>query len=147
MFSLGIRFAPLRSRCLRAPNLAARMPHPFLFTRQSSMALMGMYALPVRGFASAFGQNFDPKKDYWKVLNVKPGSSEKEVKVAYYKMAQKFHPDKTGGKTEAKFKEIQAAYEVLSDSGTRAQWEAARSGYSGYDDFGGQRSNWNQRYN
>ena len=35
-------------------------------------------------------------------------------------MAQKFHPDKTGGKTEAKFKEIQAAYEVLSDSGTRA---------------------------
>ena len=91
------------------------------------------------------GQDFDPKVDYWKTLNVKSGASDKEIKIAYYKLAQKFHPDKTGGKTTEKFKEISNAYEVLSDSGKRSQWEAARSGYSGYDDFGGQRSNWNQR--
>ena len=42
-------------------------------------------------------------------------ATEKEVKIAYYKMAQKYHPDKTGGKTTEKFKEISNAYEVLSD--------------------------------
>ena len=36
---------------------------------------------------SAFGQNFDPKKDYWQILGVKPGSTEKEIKIQYYKMA------------------------------------------------------------
>ena len=84
------------------------------------LAALSGGSVPLRCFASAFGQNFDPKKDYWKVLGVPANSSEKDVKLAYYKMAQKYHPDKTGGKTEAKFKEIQAAYEVLSDSGTRA---------------------------
>ena len=55
-------------------------------------------SISVRSF-SGLGQDFDPKKDYWKVLNVRPGVSEKEIKIAYYKMAQKYHPDKTGGKT------------------------------------------------
>ena len=100
--------------------------------------------MPVRGL-SGFGQSFDPKKDYWKVLGLNPGVSEKEIKLAYYRMAQKYHPDKTDGETVEKFKEIQGAYEVLSDAGKRAEWEAARSGYQGYDDFGGQRTNWNQR--
>lgn len=63
------------------------------------------------------------------------------IKKAYYKMAQIYHPDKTGGRTTEKFKEISEAYEVLSDPGKRNKWEAARSGYSDYDDFGGQRSN------
>ena len=61
--------------------------------------------------------------------------------MGYYKMALKYHPDKTGGQTTEKFKEIQNAYEVLSDTdGQRRKWEAARSGYQAYDDFGGQRS-------
>ena len=55
---------------------------------------------------STLGQDFDPKKDYWKVLGVPPGSDEKKVKIAYYKLAQKYHPDKTDGKTTEKFKEI-----------------------------------------
>ena len=54
----------------------------------------------------AFGQDFDPKEDYYKTLGVSKSSSDKEIKLAYYKLAQKYHPDKTGGKTEAKFKEI-----------------------------------------
>ena len=55
-------------------------------------------------------------------------------------MAMKYHPDKTGGTTTEKFKAIQEAYEVLMDPNLRRQWEAARSGYANYDDFGGQRS-------
>ena len=50
---------------------------------------------------------------HWKVLNLKPGSSDSAIKIGYYKMAQKYHPDKTGGQTTEKFNEIQKAYEVL----------------------------------
>ena len=63
--------------------------------------------------------DFNAKLDYWKVLEVKEGSSDVEIKKAYYRMAQLYHPDKTGGKTTEKFKEIQSAYEVLSDPGKR----------------------------
>ena len=64
--------------------------------------------------------DFDPKKDYYSILGVTKDASEKEVKIAYYRMAQKYHPDKTGGKTGEKFKEISNAYEVLSNSSKRA---------------------------
>ena len=53
----------------------------------------------------------------------------------------KYHPDRTGGVSTAKFQSIQEAYEVLKDPTLRQKWEAARSGYAQYDDFGGQRSN------
>jgi len=75
---------------------------------------------PKRRFARTMGQDFDPDKDYYKILGVNKSASDKEVKIAYYKLAQKFHPDKTGGKTEAKFKEISSAYEVLGDSSKRS---------------------------
>ena len=73
----------------------------------------------VRLFSGQFGQDFDPAKNYWQVLGVKAGATEKEVKVAYYKLAQKYHPDKTEGKTVEKFKQISSAYEVLRDSSKR----------------------------
>ena len=41
-------------------------------------------------------------------------------------MAQEYHPDKTGGKTEAKFKEISAAYDVLGDVEKKKQYDNAR---------------------
>ena len=63
--------------------------------------------------------SYDSKKNYWSVLGISPGSSESEIKLAYYKMAQKYHPDKTSGKTTERFKEIQSAYEVLSDRDKR----------------------------
>lgn len=60
--------------------------------------------------------DFDPNIDYYKILEVSPHASESEVKASYYKLAQKYHPDKTGGKTESKFKEISVAYDVLGDA-------------------------------
>jgi len=59
--------------------------------------------------------DFDPSKDYYKVLGVPKGASEAEIKKSYYQLALKYHPDKNEGKTEEKFKEISSAYDVLGD--------------------------------
>ena len=64
-------------------------------------------------------QKFDPDVDYYKVLGVNSKANSNEIKTKYYRLALKYHPDKTGGKTEAKFKEISAAYDVLGDDATR----------------------------
>ena len=60
-------------------------------------------------------------KDYYKILGVKRDASEEEIKRAYYKLAHKYHPDKGGD--EKKFKEINEAYQVLSDKRKRAQYD------------------------
>lgn len=52
-----------------------------------------------------------------------PNASEKEIKQEFYKLAQKYHPDKTGGKTSDKFKDITAAYDVIGDSQKRKQYD------------------------
>ena len=59
--------------------------------------------------------------DYYEILGVNRNSSDDEIKKAYKKMASKHHPDK-GGDT-AKFQEIQKAYETLSDSGKRQEYD------------------------
>ena len=61
-------------------------------------------------------------KDYYKILGVHKSSSAEEVKKAYRKLAHQHHPDKQGG-DEAKFKEINEAYQVLSDLQKRAQYD------------------------
>ena len=61
------------------------------------------------------------KKDYYKILGVSPNASEDEIRKAYYKLAQKYHPDK-GGDPE-KFKEINEAYRILSDPEKRRQYD------------------------
>ena len=58
---------------------------------------------------------------------MKAGVTEAEIKKQYYKLAQEFHPDKNGGKTEDKFKEISVAYDVLSDPNKRQQYENMRA--------------------
>ena len=55
-------------------------------------------------------------KDYYEILGVKRGATESEIKSAYRKLARKYHPDVNKTKeAEAKFKDINEAYEVLGD--------------------------------
>lgn len=60
-------------------------------------------------------------KDYYKILGVDKGASEEEVKRAFRKLAHKYHPDKGGD--EKKFKEINEAYQVLSNKEKRSQYD------------------------
>ena len=61
-------------------------------------------------------------KDYYQILGVPKNASEEEIKKAYRKLAHQYHPDKPGG-DEKKFKEINEAYEVLSNKEKRAQYD------------------------
>jgi molecular chaperone DnaJ len=61
-------------------------------------------------------------KDYYKTLGVEKKASKEELKKAFHKLAHKHHPDKQGG-DEAKFKEINEAYQILSDDNKRAQYD------------------------
>lgn len=81
-------------------------------------------------------------KDYYNVLGVEKGATGEEIKKAFHKMAHKYHPDKGGG-DEAKFKEINEAYQVLSNDQKRAQYDqygqtfdgqqGAPGGFGGFD--------------
>lgn len=78
------------------------------------------------------------KRDYYEVLGLKKGASEDEIKKAFKSMARKYHPDLHPDDKEAaeKFKEINEAYEVLSDSEKRARYD--QFGHAGVDpDYGG----------
>ncbi len=61
-------------------------------------------------------------KNYYKILGVSHDSSQAEIKKAYYKLAHQYHPDKGGG-DEKKFKEINEAYQVLSDKEKKSQYD------------------------
>lgn len=74
------------------------------------------------------------KRDYYEVLGVEKSATNAELKSAYRKMAMKFHPDRFKGdaaEAEEKFKEIKAAYEILSDADKRAAYD--RYGHDGVD--------------
>lgn len=61
-------------------------------------------------------------KDYYNILGVEKGASKDEIKKAFRKKAHEYHPDKEGG-DEAKFKEVNEAYQVLSDDTKRQQYD------------------------
>lgn len=67
-------------------------------------------------------------KDYYKILEVEPRATSQEIKKSFRRLALKFHPDKNAGNhlAEAQFKEIQEAYEILSDPEQRKEYNYKR---------------------
>lgn len=82
-----------------------------------------------------------PGKDYYKILGVSRQATEKEIKQVYRKLARQYHPDvNPGDKTaEAKFKEINEAYEVLSDPEKRKKYDQFGENWAYADRFEGTR--------
>jgi molecular chaperone DnaJ len=80
-------------------------------------------------------------RDYYEILGVPKTASQDEVKKAFRKQAHKLHPDKSGG-DETKFKELNEAYQALSDPEKRARYDrfghaGAQGGFGGGQGFGG----------
>lgn len=80
------------------------------------------------------------EKDYYKVLGVGPTATPEEVKRAYRKLAQKYHPDTNPGDTKAEdeFKKVAEAYDVLGDEASRKEYDEVRRlvGSGGFTGFG-----------
>ncbi len=75
-------------------------------------------------------------KDFYTVLGVDKGASKDDIKKAFYKLASKYHPDKKGG-DEAKFKEINEAYQTLSDEKKRKEYDTYGQTFNGQGPMGG----------
>src|SRR5665213_441791 len=84
-----------------------------------------------------------PKHDYYKTLGIERAAQEDEIRKAYRKLARKYHPDLNPGdkSAEDRFKNVQEAYDVLSDSKKRSMYDQvgfySDSGFPGAGDPGG----------
>lgn len=93
-------------------------------------------------------------KDYYKILGVDKNASVDEIKKAYRKLALEYHPDRGGGaEAEKKFKEVNEAYQILSDPQKRSQFDQfgstfdqADRGFSGFEGFDFRNANSNQGF-
>ena len=90
------------------------------------------------------------KRDYYEVLGIKKDAEQSEIKKAYRRLVKKYHPDvNSEDDAEGKFKEVQEAYEVLSDESKRSAYDqyghastagfnGGGNGYTNYQQYGGQ---------
>src|SRR5690349_2480646 len=91
-------------------------------------------------------------KDYYATLGVAKTASDKEIKQSYRKLARKHHPDVNPGDkaAEAKFKEINEAYEVLGDPDKRKKYDELGANWRMYEQAGSgagpQAGNWNVHF-
>ena len=86
------------------------------------------------------------KRDYYEILGITKNASEKEIKSAYRKLAKKYHPDRNkDANAEGNFKEVQEAYEVLSDDRKKAAYD--QYGHAGTQSFGGGQGGFNGNFN
>jgi curved DNA-binding protein len=92
-------------------------------------------------------------KDYYQIMGVDKKATAKEIKQAYRRLARKYHPDVNQGnkEAEAKFKEINEAYEVLGDAEKRKRYDELGANWTHYDEWQrqggqaqGQPSDWSQ---
>ena len=84
-------------------------------------------------------------KDYYQILGVERKASAEDIKKAYRKLAMKYHPDRNPGDkaSEEKFKEINEAYQVLSDKEKRARYDQLGASYNQWQQTGGKGNfNW-----
>ena len=85
------------------------------------------------------------KRDYYDILGVSKGVTDEQLKIAFRKKALEYHPDRNKSKdAEEKFKEINEAYQILSDSEKRAKYDqfghagvTGAAGSAGFEGFGG----------
>lgn len=75
-------------------------------------------------------------KDYYKILGVDKGASADEIKKAFRKLAHQYHPDKQGG-DEARFKEVNEAYQVLGNEEKRKRYDQFGADFESQGGFGG----------
>ena len=78
-------------------------------------------------------------RDYYNILGVSRSASADEIRSAYRKLAMQYHPDRNAGdkQAEEKFKEVNEAYQVLSDPQKRKRYDQLGQSYSDYQRRGG----------